>query len=275
MRPLGHAHPGGPDVPAQRCQPWRAGCRPRPRSSRTHGPTALWRSVAPADVPDAGADAPCHHVHRHRTSSMTWSPPRRVTPYRGGPSSPALAFVQTAWFSTFLAFGNVMNMIVGLALPGGPCPWAAGHTPVRLRAPGSVVAAAPLVAVDSQCLAAAPAGCPQSLRFPGWSSSSGRDNVHSGAGSSGGASAALHGEWPAGAEDPRCRRASLGPDRSPTCSVPTGGGGLPWCCRGWCPGCRVPAGAPGLGGDGPLANAPWSGWHSSQPCSCGRGRRGN
>ena len=48
----------------------------------------------------------------HLTDSLVGGAlPRVVAPAVAG-----IAFIQTAWFSTFLAFGNVMNMIVGLAL---------------------------------------------------------------------------------------------------------------------------------------------------------------
>ena len=98
---------------------------------------SLWRAIAPVGFLMLGLVLSAIMVVARRAADLTvagnW--PGIAAAAVGG-----LAFVQTAWFSTFLAFGNVMNMMVGVCLMAllvqGLIPRTFGSTS------GTVVAAA-------------------------------------------------------------------------------------------------------------------------------------
>ena len=74
---------------------------------------ALWRAAAPVAMLMLGL------ILMASMSAAAQLVGALGAPHRAGTAAAmlaAFAFVQTAWFSTFLSFGNVMNMLVGVAL---------------------------------------------------------------------------------------------------------------------------------------------------------------
>lgn len=74
---------------------------------------SLWRSIAPLGFLMLGLVLIAIMVVARRAADITLG---GRLPGIAASMVGAVAFLQTAWFSTFLAFGNVMNMMVGVSL---------------------------------------------------------------------------------------------------------------------------------------------------------------
>ena len=212
--------PGDAGLPAGASTPWRPG------STRCSGcpPTAdvLVAGGRAAHLPDARRS--CCMAVMSRASAPDRSASSACAPRVVAAVLAAIAFVQTAWFSTFLAFGQRHEHDRGSRSAGRPRPGLRTADPsARVRAPrAALVASWRSPPTPGSCC------CPWSVsrHYRGSSSSSGAGGGRRAAGSGRrGRRLALHGDarvW--GLTDSTagrtgCRR------RSPTCSVPTGGGG--------------------------------------------------
>ena len=110
VRELGFIEPGAPSYPSgfHSVTAWLSSAMDVPGDA-----DSLWRAVQPLAFLMLGLMLTAVGRRGNRATHLllgAWT-----EAYCAGAIA-AAAFLQTAWFSTFLAFGNVMNMVVGACL---------------------------------------------------------------------------------------------------------------------------------------------------------------